>query len=82
VPRRGLAGGSFKPLTEESVHMVHQTAMRTIEEVGFEVNSGTALELFKNKMRSMTFCSAGNAYTQELGGQLFMSTSRPPAKSD
>ena len=45
--RRGLDGGSFKPLTEESIHRVHQTAMRVIEEVGFEVNSEAALELFK-----------------------------------
>ncbi len=45
--RRGLDGGSFKPLTEESIHRVHQTVMRVIEEVGFEVNSEAALELFK-----------------------------------
>ncbi len=45
--RKGLAGGSFKPLTEESIHRIHQTAMRIIEEVGFEVNSEVALELFK-----------------------------------
>ena len=45
--RKGLPGGSFKPLTEESIHRVHQTAMRVIEEVGFEVNSEAALELFK-----------------------------------
>ncbi len=45
--RKGLAGGSFKPLTEESVRRVHQTAMRVMEEVGFEVNSPVALELFK-----------------------------------
>ncbi len=44
--RKGLAGGSFKPLTEESIRKVHQTVMRIIEEVGFEVNSDTALELF------------------------------------
>jgi len=47
VIRRGLEGGSFKPLTEESIHRIHQTAMRVIEEVGFEVNSEAALELFK-----------------------------------
>jgi len=47
VIRRGLDGGSFKPLTEESIHRIHQTAMRVIEEVGFEVNSEAALELFK-----------------------------------
>ncbi|MFC1951602.1 trimethylamine methyltransferase family protein [Chloroflexota bacterium] len=45
--RKGLTGGSFKPLSEESVHRVHQTAMRVIEEVGFEVNSETALQLFE-----------------------------------
>jgi len=45
--RKGLAGGSFKPLTEESISRVHQTAMRVIEEVGFEVNSETALRLFE-----------------------------------
>jgi len=45
--RRGLLGGSFKPLTDEAISMVHQTAMRIIEEVGFEVNSKTALDLFE-----------------------------------
>ena len=45
--RRGLLGGNFKPLSEESVHRVHQTAMRVIEEVGFEVNSEIVLQLFK-----------------------------------
>ncbi len=45
--RKGLAGGSFKPLTEESISRVHQTVMRIIEEVGFEVNSETALKLFE-----------------------------------
>jgi trimethylamine--corrinoid protein Co-methyltransferase len=45
--REGLAGGRFKPLTEESIYRIHQTAMRVIEEVGFEVNSQAALELFE-----------------------------------
>ena len=45
--RKGLAGGSFKPLTEESISKVHQTAMRIIEEVGFEVNSEMALGAFE-----------------------------------
>jgi len=45
--QRGLAGGSFKPLTEEAIREVHQTAMRVIEEVGFQVNSDTALGLFR-----------------------------------
>ncbi len=42
-----MAGGSFKPLTEESIYRIHQTAMQVIEEVGFEVNSEAILEFFK-----------------------------------
>ncbi len=45
--RKGMEGGSFKPLSEESIEKVHETAMRIIEEVGFEINSGPALEFFK-----------------------------------
>ena len=45
--RKGLAGGSFQPLTKESISKIHQTVMRVIEEVGFEVNSETALRLFE-----------------------------------
>ncbi|MFC2011402.1 trimethylamine methyltransferase family protein [Chloroflexota bacterium] len=44
--RKGLSGGSFKPLAEESISKVHQSVMQIIEEVGFEVNSETALKLF------------------------------------
>ncbi|MCL0057222.1 trimethylamine methyltransferase family protein, partial [Dehalococcoidia bacterium] len=35
------------PLTEESIRKIHHTAMRVIEEVGFEVNSESALKLFE-----------------------------------
>jgi len=45
--RKGLEGGSFKPLSQDDLHRVHETAMRVIEEVGFEVNSETALQLFR-----------------------------------
>jgi len=44
--RKGLTGGSFKLLSEGDIDKIHQTAMRVIEEVGFEVNSELALELF------------------------------------
>ncbi|MFC2009703.1 trimethylamine methyltransferase family protein [Chloroflexota bacterium] len=44
--RKGLDGGSFKPLTEESIQRIHETAMQVIEEVGFQVNSDNVLELF------------------------------------
>jgi len=46
MTRKGLDGGSFKVLTEESILRVHQTVMQVIEEVGFEVQSDIALELF------------------------------------
>jgi trimethylamine--corrinoid protein Co-methyltransferase len=44
--RKGLVGGSFKPLSEEAINKIHHTAMRVMVEVGFEVNSPAALELF------------------------------------
>lgn len=44
---KGLTGGSYKPLSEDAISKVHQTVMRIIEEVGFEVNSKEALNLFK-----------------------------------
>ena len=45
--RRGLPGGSFKPLAEEAILMIHHTVMRIIEEVGFQVHSDTGLRLFQ-----------------------------------
>jgi trimethylamine--corrinoid protein Co-methyltransferase len=45
--RKGLSGGSFKPLTDDAISMIHRTAMNIIEEVGFEVNSSNALDLFE-----------------------------------
>jgi trimethylamine--corrinoid protein Co-methyltransferase len=44
---KGLIGGSYKPLSEDGISKVHQTSMRIIEEVGFEVNSEEALNHFK-----------------------------------
>jgi trimethylamine--corrinoid protein Co-methyltransferase len=45
--RKGLPGGSYRPLTEESVLKIHQAVMEIIEDVGFEVHSEIALELFE-----------------------------------
>lgn len=45
--RKGLAGGAYKPLTEEAVDRIHRAAMRLIEEVGYEINSEKAFRLFK-----------------------------------
>jgi len=47
MTRKGLDGGSLKLLTDDSVLKIHQTAMQVIEEVGFEVQSEMALELFE-----------------------------------
>lgn len=49
IIRKGLVGGSFRPLSGKAIRKIHQTAMRIIEEVGFEVNSEDALELFKKE---------------------------------
>jgi len=45
--RKGLAGGSYQPLTEESIAKIDQMVMAVVEEVGFEVNSEKALQLFE-----------------------------------
>jgi trimethylamine--corrinoid protein Co-methyltransferase len=47
VVRKGLPGGSYKPLSDEAIEKIHQTAMQVIEEVGFEVNSPAAQQYFK-----------------------------------
>jgi trimethylamine--corrinoid protein Co-methyltransferase len=45
--RKGLISGRYRPLTEDSITKIDQTVMRVIEEVGFEVNSEAALDLFE-----------------------------------
>ena len=42
--RKGLDGGSYKPLTSEAISRVHETVLRVIEEVGCEVNSKIAID--------------------------------------
>jgi trimethylamine--corrinoid protein Co-methyltransferase len=42
--RKGLPGGSYQPLTPESVSRIHEAALSIIEEVGSKVNSEVALE--------------------------------------
>jgi trimethylamine--corrinoid protein Co-methyltransferase len=41
--RKGLEGGSYKPLTPEDISRINETVLRTIEEIGCVVNSDTAL---------------------------------------
>ncbi|MDD5094823.1 MAG: trimethylamine methyltransferase family protein [Dehalococcoidia bacterium] len=45
--RKGLVGGTYKPLGEDEIAQIHDTAMRVFEEVGIQVNSGKALRYFK-----------------------------------
>jgi trimethylamine--corrinoid protein Co-methyltransferase len=45
--RKGLISGRYRPLTEDSIAKIDETVMRVIEEVGFEVNSEAALQLFE-----------------------------------
>jgi trimethylamine--corrinoid protein Co-methyltransferase len=45
--RRGLPGGSYKPLSDEAIGKIDETVMRIIEEVGFNVHSEAGLELFR-----------------------------------
>ena len=42
MTRKGLEGGSYKPLTDEAIHRINDTVLRVIEEIGCEVNSAKA----------------------------------------
>lgn len=46
--RKGLEGGRYKPLLEDDIAQIHDTAMRVFEEVGFQVNSDKALKYFRD----------------------------------
>jgi len=46
MSQKDLERGSYKPLSQESIDKIHQASLRVFEEVGFEVNSETALGLF------------------------------------
>jgi len=42
--RKGLAGGSYKPLSPEAIDKINETVLQIIEEIGCEVNSEIAVE--------------------------------------
>ena len=48
MARKGLEGGSYKPLSEDDIAQIHDTSMRVFEEVGFQVNSDKALTFFRD----------------------------------
>ncbi len=45
--RKGVPGGTYKPLNEDGINMIHQHAMRLIEEVGFQVHTKDGLDYFR-----------------------------------
>ncbi len=45
--RKGLAGGSYRPLSDGEAQQIHETVMRVFEEVGVQVNSDKALDRFR-----------------------------------
>ena len=46
--RKGLQGGSYKPLSQQDIAQIHDASMRVFEEVGFQVNSEKALAFFRD----------------------------------
>jgi len=48
LARKGLEGGSYKPLSEDDIAQIHETSMRVFEDVGFQVNSDKALTFFRD----------------------------------
>lgn len=46
MERRGVSGGSYKPLSDEQLGKIHSTVLKTIEEVGFQVNSQQAFDYY------------------------------------
>jgi trimethylamine--corrinoid protein Co-methyltransferase len=48
LARKGLDGGSYKPLSDDDIAQIHDTSMRVFEDVGFQVNSDKALTFFQD----------------------------------
>jgi trimethylamine--corrinoid protein Co-methyltransferase len=44
--RKGLPGGHYKPLTGEDIQKIHETSLKVFAEVGVQVNSSAARDLF------------------------------------
>lgn len=44
---KGLEGGQYKPLGQESIRKIHETALKILEEVGIKVNLEEAKNIFK-----------------------------------
>jgi len=47
MPRTGLIGGQYKPLTEEQIHRIHEASLAVLEGTGVSVDNEQALTLFR-----------------------------------
>lgn len=47
MTRRGLEGGQYKPLIQKDIEEIHATSLRVFSDVGVQVNSREARELFQ-----------------------------------
>jgi trimethylamine--corrinoid protein Co-methyltransferase len=45
--RKGISGGTYKPLSREDIEKIHNASMEVFEEVGVQVNYPEALEAFR-----------------------------------
>jgi trimethylamine--corrinoid protein Co-methyltransferase len=44
--RKGLPGGHYKPLADKDIQKIHETSLKVFDEVGVQVNSSAARDLF------------------------------------
>lgn len=47
MPRTGLLGGQYKPLTEDQIHTIHQASLTVLEDTGISVGHEEVLDLFR-----------------------------------
>lgn len=47
--RKGLKGGSYKPLSDKDIEKIHHSSLKVLGEVGVEINDEGAVQLAKNK---------------------------------
>jgi trimethylamine--corrinoid protein Co-methyltransferase len=64
--RKGIEGGAYRPLNDEDITKIHETAMRVFEDVGVQVNSERALKLFSENNCQVDFPSQTVKMPREL----------------
>ena len=46
---KAIPGGQYRPLTEEGIRRIHESALTLLSEIGVEVHSRLAFETFRQK---------------------------------